>query len=460
LVIRWRLTLWFSLILLVILGFSGTVFYFLLQHYLFDNIDNGLLTYSSRVHGNLQNGISPGSDFSMVHSSLPAVNEFASPGIYIQLIDSNGNVAVKSDNLGSQELPVSPSLVQAAVNGGSGIQSVAAGNEVDVRIMVSPLHMPDQTLVLEVAQSLKPVEDALARFRLVLSIETAVALLLTAALGALLVGRTLKPVESITQTARCIEESAELSRRVGYKGPSDEIGRLANTFDEMLGRLEQAFESQKQFVADASHELRTPLTVIQGNLDLLKRNLGEVDRQESLRAIEGESKRLNRIASDLLLLAELESGEKIKKDLVSLRLLALKEVQRSQLLAGGRRIVVGQMQDLFVRGDEHKLALALSNLVENAIKYTPADGDINISLALAGEWAQVQVADNGVGIAPENLPHLFDRFFRVDKARSGSGRGTGLGLAIVKEIVEKHGGKVTVTSQFGKGSAFTIWLKL
>jgi two-component system OmpR family sensor kinase len=458
--IRWRLTLWFSLILLVILGFSGSVFYFLLQHYLFQNVDNSLLTYTSRVHGNLQNGITPGSDFSMIHSNLPAVNEFASPGIYIQLIDSNGAVVVKSDNLSSQELPVSPSLVQKALAGGSEIRSVAAGNAVDVRIMVSPLHMPDRTLVLEVAQSLKPVEDALGQFRLALAVETLVALFMTAILGAILVRRTLKPVENITRTARQIEESAELNRRVAYQGPSDEIGRLARTFDEMIGRLEQAFESQKQFVADASHELRTPLTVIQGNLDLLKRNLEEVDRKESLRAIEAESKRLNRIASDLLLLAELEAGEKVKKDLVSLKRVTLKELERVQLLAGGRQITSGQLQDLFVRGDEHKLSLALSNLVENAIKYTPEGGVITISLGLEGEWARLEVSDNGIGIAAENLPHLFDRFYRVDKARSGSGRGTGLGLSIVREIIEKHGGKVTVASQVGKGSVFTVWLKL
>jgi signal transduction histidine kinase len=179
-----------------------------------------------------------------------------------------------------------------------------------------------------------------------------------------------------------------------------------------------------------------------------------------LRAIEAESKRLNRIATDLLLLAELEAGEKAKKDLISLRLLVMREIGRSQLLAGTRQIVAGQLPDLFVRGDEHKLGLALSNLVENAVKYTAESGIITVSLVLEGEWARLEVADNGIGIAGQDLPHLFDRFYRVDKARSGSGRGTGLGLAIVKGIVEKHGGKITVASQIGKGSIFTLWLKL
>ncbi len=459
--IRWRLTLWFVLILLVILALSGSIFYFLLEHYLFGNVDNSLLDYSARVHGTLPSDLAPGSaGYDMIHSSLPPVNEFALPGIYIEVIDGDGNVVVKSDSLGAQDLPVSPGLVQRALAGSAGIQSVTAGRGVDVRIMASPLHLPDRVLVLEVAQSLKPVEDALGLFRIGLIAAVSVALVMTAVLGALLVRRTLKPVENITETAKKIAGSAELSRRVAYSGPQDEIGRLALTFDEMIGRLDQAFEAQKRFVADASHELRTPLTIIRGNLDLLKRDLGDEDRKESLKVIEAEARRLTRIATDLLLLAELESGEAPGKDLVSLRSMALEEIERCRPLAGRRKIVADRMQDLFVRGDRHRLSLALGNLVENAVKYTADDGTITLSLELEGEWAQLQVADDGPGIEASQLPHLFERFYRTDKARSGPARGTGLGLAIVKQIVESHGGKITVESEPGRGSSFAIWLKL
>jgi two-component system, OmpR family, sensor kinase len=458
--IRWRLTLWFALILLVILVFSDLVLNVILQSYLYDDVDNNLQVYSARVHGTLHENSSGPLDYNVIHSSLPQINEFSSPGIYIQIIDSKGLVAVKSDNLTNQELPVSPTLIQKGISGTTDIETVAAGDGAHVRIMASPLYTPDQNLILEVAQSLKPLDDALRQFRLSLVGGTLFALLLTGALGALLVRRTLAPVENITLTAKNIEESSKLNRRVGYRGPNDEIGRLAMTFDRMIERLEKTFEAQKLFIADASHELRTPLTVIQGNLDLLKRNMGEGDRKESLRAIESESKRMSKIASDLLLLAEVESGSLLKNENVSLKSLVVEELKRAQMAAGNRTMIQGRTEELTVKGESYKLSQVLGNLLENAIKYTPEGGTITLSLFRDGDWARLEVADTGIGVAPENLPHLFDRFYRVDKSRSRTGGGTGLGLAIVKGIVELHGGKVTVASEPDKGSTFTVWLKL
>ncbi len=246
--IRWRLTLWFALILLVILIFSDIVLNTLLQNYLLNDIDSHLQDYSAQVHGTVNAQMFPGQpDYNVIHSQLPPINEFASPGTYIQIIDTSGTVVVKSDNLGSQDLPVNPVLIEKAINGGTDIQTVPAGDNAEVRIMVSPLYMTNQTLVLEVAQSLKPVDDALRQFRLALIAGTSVALLLTTALGAIIVRRTLDPVERITGTARSIEESSNLNRRVGYSGPKDEIGQLATTFDHMIERLEKAFEVPEAF---------------------------------------------------------------------------------------------------------------------------------------------------------------------------------------------------------------------
>jgi two-component system OmpR family sensor kinase len=399
-------------------------------------------------------------DYTVIHSKLPPINEFSSPGTYIQIIDTSGAVVVKSDNLGNQELPVNPVLIGEAIGGGEDIQTVPTGDNTEVRMLVSPLYMTNQALVLEVAQSLKPVEDALRQFRIALIAGASIALLLTTALGAIIVRRTLDPVERITKTVRSIEESSDLNRRVNYRGPNDEIGKSATTFDDMIERLEKAFESQKSFIADASHELRTPLTVIKGNLDLLKRNMDEDSRKESLRAIESEYSRLAKIAGDLLLLAEVEAGQVMKKENVSLKGIVTEELKRAQLSAGNRQVVLGRLEDIEVKGDSYKLSQVLGNLVDNAIKYTPDGGTISISLFRDKEWARLEVADNGLGIDPENLPHLFDRFYREDKARSRAKGGTGLGLAIVKGIVERHGGKVTVASQPGKGSTFTVWLRL
>ena len=459
--IRWRLTLLFALILLVILVFSDIVLNMLLENYLLNDVDSHLAAYSSQVHGTVNAQTIQGqSDYHVIHSQLPPINEFSSPGIYIQVIDPSGTVVVKSDNLGSQELPVDPVLIGKAVDGGTGIQTVAAGDKTDIRIMVTPLYLMNQKLVLEVAQSLRPLDVALQQFRLALIVGTSLALLLTTALGAIIVRRTLQPVESITGTARDIQESSNLHRRVGYNGPQDEIGRLATTFDRMIERLEKAFESQKHFIADASHELRTPLTVIQGNLDLLKRQSSEEDRQESLRAIEAESKRMTKITSDLLLLAEVEAGQITKNEDVSLKSILTEEFKRVQLRSEKRRVNLGRLEDISIKGDPHKLSQVVGNLVDNAIKYTPEGGAITLSLFRDGDWARLEVTDTGIGIAPENIPHIFDRFYRADKARSRSTGGTGLGLAIVKGIVEQHGGKVTVTSELGRGSTFTAWLKL
>jgi signal transduction histidine kinase len=267
-------------------------------------------------------------------------------------------------------------------------------------------------------------------------------------------------VEQITRTAQSIESSSDLSRRVGYTGPTDEIGRLAITFDHMIGHLHRVFESQKNFIADASHDLRGPLTVIRGNLDLLKRNLGDQERQESLRAMEIETDRMGVLVNDLLLLAEVESEQMERQGMVSLREILLTGLKRAQQMGGNRKVVIGQQEDLSIRGDVYRLSQLLGNLIDNAIKYTTEGGTITLSLFRDGDWARMEVADTGIGIAPEHLSHVFDRFYRVDKARTRGRGGSGLGLAIVRGIAEQHGGKVTVTSDSGKGSTFTVWLKL
>ncbi|OGO23988.1 MAG: hypothetical protein A2Z28_03465 [Chloroflexi bacterium RBG_16_51_9] len=458
--IRWRLTLWFSLILFTILVLSGGLLYTLLGSYLNNTVDNNLKVYSERIHGLfLINQDPQPMDFNMIHSGLPPVNEFASPGIYIQIIDASGNVVVKSDNLARQTLPASRLLIEEGFRDVAHIETVAAGDNASVRIMATPLFLKNRTLLLEIAQSLKPIEDTMHHVRLALLGGASAGLLLSVLLGAFLVQRALAPVEQITRTASSIGESSDLSRRVGYAGPVDEIGRLAMTFDQMIERLHRFFQSQKNFVADASHELRTPLTVIRGNVDLLERNMSEEDRRESLRAIKAESSRMSKVVSDLLLLAEIESGQIEPAERIALKGLVLDEAKRAQPLAGNHKIITGRLEDISITGDAYRLKQLLSNLVNNAIKYTPEGGTITLSLFREGEWACLEVSDTGIGIPPEHLPHMFDRFYRVDKARSRAGGGTGLGLAIVKGIAEQHGGKVSVVSELGKGSTFTALLK-
>ena len=456
--IRWRLTAWFAIVLSGIILVSGLTLYVLLRDYLISEVDQTLDAYSARVHGTLNPTTIGTPDFEVVHTHLPPVNDFASPGIYVQIVDRAGSVLVRSDSLAGQELPVYPPLLAKGFAGNVGVATAATGGTT-VRIMASPLYYQDRTLLLEVAQSLKPVETALAKARLALLFSVVVALGLAALSGAFLVGRALSPVEKISRTARAIESGFDLTRRVGYSGPADEIGRLAGTFDKMIGRLERVFTSQRDFVADASHDLRSPLTVIKGNLDLVKRDLTPEDRRESLRAIESETARMGKIVDDLLRLAEIESGHPSRHEPVQLSGILLDGLRRAQQLDGRHRITAGKVDEVTAPGDAESLRQLLANLVDNAIRYTPEGGSITLSLVRDDGWARLEVADTGIGIAAEHLPRIFDRFYRVDKARSRASGGTGLGLAIVKGIAEQHGGKVTVTSQPGVGSTFAVWLK-
>jgi len=460
--IRWRLTLWFTLILCAILILSGTVFYALLHRHLVNEIDSDLKVYSARVHGTLHSDQVPQIlDFNVIHSSLPPIDEFASPGMYLQIVDGSGNVVIKSDNLGEQALPVDPSLIDGGFEGNVAIETVASGSSASVRIMASPLYLNDQTLVLEVAQSTGHVDTTMSEVRWSLLVVVFIAFVLAGVSGWVIVRRALSPVERVTRAAQNIETGSDLSRRVGYSGAADEIGRLAATFDHMIAHLERAFQSQKHFVADASHDLRGPLTATQMNLDLLKFDeLKPEERQESLKAIEAETWRMASIVSDLAVLAELESGHLEHQEDVSLKGLLLDTREWASLLAGNRRIVIARQDDVWVRGSAHRLERLLRNLVDNAIKYTPDGGTITLSLFRDGGWAVLEVSDTGIGIAPEHIPHIFERFYRVDKARSRASGGSGLGLTIVKNVVEQHGGTVSVSSEPGKGSRFTVRLKL
>ncbi|MFC1938626.1 sensor histidine kinase [Chloroflexota bacterium] len=459
--IRWRLTLYFALVLCAILGLAGTLNYTLLQSNLTNQLDSNLEAYSEGIRGTVsQRELSQPLNYDAIESIMPHLNEFVSTGIYVQVIDRNGYVVAKSDSLGGQELPVSPSLIERGFAEGVAAETVPAGDGAKLRIMVSPLHMEDETLLLEVAQPSGYIDATMNQARWIIIVSIMVALVLSIMLGRLIFRGALSPVSQLTQTARSIENGRDLSRRVGYRGPMDEIGQLASTFDHMIERLDRVFKSQEHFVADASHELRSPLTVIRGNLDLIKRSRIEAERRESLKAIESETARMTKVVKDLLSLAETDSGRLGEQQTVPLKEVLSDEMKRAQTVSGSHKIVTRHAEDLTVKGDKHRLRQLLGNLIDNAIRHTPEDGTISLSLYQDGEWARLEVEDTGVGIPDEELPHIFNRFHRVDKARSRERGGAGLGLALVKQIAEQHEGMVAVKSMTGRGSTFTVWLKL
>jgi len=318
---------------------------------------------------------------------------------------------------------------------------------------------------------LQGVTDTLRRLAALLIGGIIAGLMLAFVVGAVLAYHALAPIDRITQTAHTIARSNDLTRRIEAKPTRDEVGRLAGTFNEMLGRIEELFRAQQRFVADVSHELRSPLTAIRGNLDLLRRGARDdvAARQESLDAIESETARMQRLVQDFLLLAQADAGVPIEKRVVELDTLLLDVFRQARLSASNVKVSLGSEDQVQVIGDADRLKQLFLNLMDNAIKYTPSGGTVTLSFAREGDWVRVAVADTGVGIPAQDLPRIFDRFYRVDKARSrdrssfdsrsgGSGGGTGLGLAICKWIVDAHGGRIQAQSEVGKGSTFTVWL--
>ncbi|MCL4394088.1 MAG: HAMP domain-containing histidine kinase [Chloroflexi bacterium] len=452
--IRLRLTLWYVALLAVILiTFSGTLFA-ILSFSLFDQVDRTLQTRAAEV----QNG---------ADAALQVQSEsFATPGIYVQLATPDGSPVSSSENLGSQVLDMPPAAVDRAKSGVPVFVNLTVAN-VPLRAYVAPLSARGQVIgIIEVAQPLQSVDDTLRRLGVLLAFGIVGGLVLAFVVGAFIAQRALAPIDRMTQAARGIANAGDLSRRIEQPATSDEVGRLASTFNGMLERIEQLFKAQQRFVADVSHELRSPLTAIRGHLDLVRRGAfeTEADREDSIAAIDAESARMQRMVQDLLLLARADAGIQIQKNPVEVDTLLLDVYRQARMMAKGVQVSLGAEDQAMVLGDVDRLKQLLLNLVDNAIKYTPGGGEVTLSLERDKEWVRVAVADTGVGIPEQDLPKIFDRFYRVDKSRtrnpSDDGVGAGLGLAIVKTIVDAHGGRIDVSSQAGKGTTFTVWLPL
>jgi two-component system, OmpR family, sensor kinase len=291
---------------------------------------------------------------------------------------------------------------------------------------------------------------------LLISLGAVVASLVVAAF---LTSSLFRPLEDIATVARQITRADDLSRRVPHSSRTDEIGDLARAFNQTLERLERLFRSQQRFLADVSHELRTPLTSVRGNLDLMKR-MGEYD-QESMIVIQEEMERMSRLLGDLLLLARADTGGlPLRFEPVELDNVLFDVYRQISRIDKSVTVELAEVDQVIVRGDEDRLKQVILNLVDNSIKYTPSGGSVQLRLRKEDGRAILSVTDTGVGIPAEDLPHIFDRFYRVDKSRNREQGGSGLGLAIVKWVVQAHGGRIQVESSVGAGTTFTVNLPL
>jgi len=436
----------------ILLVISAAVI-FVVNVLLFTDIDTSLEHAQTIILGKL--GVN---DLGIIESRLKSTD--VRSDIYMQVWGLDQKL---QSSFGTFENFADTPFDEDALNGSRPIYRDINGNEAHIRVLSVPLKQGEHIIaVLQVASSLEVVDAARMNLIKVLSILWVVAVLFSGIVVWFTLGQTLKPLGAITDTVEQINRADDLSRRIPYQGPEDdEIGNLVGSFNQTLERLETLFTSQQRLLADVSHELRTPLTVIKGNVDLMRR-MKKLD-DESMISIDQEAGRLTRLVGGLLLLAQAETGKlALNLKRVELDLLLTEVFQEMSILAGSKvHLRLNEIDQAYVNGDRDRLKQVFINLVANAIQYTPQGGDVFLSLETIGGQARLIVRDTGPGIPAEDLPHIFERFYRAEKSRTRrETTGFGLGLSIANWIVERHGGRIEVNSQEGKGTTFAIWLPL
>ena len=446
--IKFRLTLWYLAAIVVLLVILGTVSYYLLSKNLYRNLDESLRTRvielqgSIKIDGRRVQFEQKVAELVMIYDADGALLERLGPNVEFSNIDKT---------------------VEQALFGKSSFVSASTPKGPDVRLYAAPFNdNSGRRVAIIVGRLPNDILDVLAIFRMVILNSSLLVVVLAGVGGLFLADRTLKPVERIAEIARGIGES-DLSRRIDIQ-TDDELGRLASTLNGMIARLEEAFKKQRQFVADASHELRTPLAIIQAESSLaLGKERTQAEFRKSLELVSQEVDYMSDIVGKLLLLARSDAGV----EPVDLRDVDLKELlvglsQDVEALAQekGLRFTLGSTDSLTIKGDKLKLRQLFLIVLDNAIRHTPGGGSISGSLVRRNGSAVASIGDTGIGIPAEHLPFIFDRFYRVDKARSRAEGGMGLGLSIALSIAKMHGGDIEVESQVGVGTTFRIVLPL
>jgi heavy metal sensor kinase len=456
--VRIRLTLWYAGVLALSLIAFALVIYYAAGTIFHERQDESLRSTAQTVVSAYIEEL--GETHSLSTAGQVVLAEITFPNRYVQLTDSAGNPIAASANLAGSNIAIpSPVLADARARG----FSHASVN--GLRVTVVPLSS-DQTLgYAAVAEPLSVIDDGLSELRRDLFAGVLLVLLLASAGGYFLARKSLTPIASMnSQTQRISAEN--LSARLDVTNSRDELGRLATTINDLLARLENAFKQQQRFIADASHELRTPLAVLRGETEVALGKTRTVEEyQQSLSLIQDEAERLSRIVEDLFILARqpINTRAALNKEHVSLNDAVRDCARAAQVLAfqkGVRLKLENDSPSIALNGDEDLIKRMLLNLLDNAVKYTPAGGEISLALGRQNGNAEIVVRDTGIGIPAEAQPRVFDRFYRVDKARARTMGGAGLGLSIAQWIVEVHGGSINLASTPGHGSTFTIVLPM
>jgi len=453
--LRARLTLFYTVVLGVVLVLFGLAVYYLVSVVQLRQVDATLERTARDLIGVVR--INDEGDFVLTERvSLDS-------SVIVQVWDTNNRLVAITPSV-EPDSPFRQPLDSANFASGLPVyRSVTVGN-VHFRVLTVPLHTGGSPIgVLQSGTSLTIIDglrSEIVRYLVVLSV---IGIILAGMFGLIMGSRALSPLATMTDTALQITRADDLSRRIPTRGiVDDEVGKLITSFNNTMGRLEKLFATQRRFVADIGHELRTPLTVIRGNIDLM-RKVG-IEDEQSLHSIELEVDRLARLVEDLLILAQAESGKlPMDRRRVEMDTLLLEVFSQAHVLAADRvRLEIGQIDQVLVCGDRDRLKQVVLNLVANAIKYTAQGGKVTVNLFKEEGQGVFSVKDTGAGISSEDLPHVFERFYRGDKSRSRGkdGAGFGLGLSIAYWIVRNHGGEIEVESVPEQGTTVRVTMPL
>lgn len=449
--IRWRLTLWYGGVLAVVLACFGTAVYFIMRHHLLQRIDAGLTEELAELEAVVAR-----------HDNAAALKRRLSErftrheGYEFQVTTAASRPLFLSQEISASPLPV-PDVTSSRSD--AAWANVTLGDSGHWRVASRSVPGPDGKLVIQAARSLARYDHELGELLAVLLVTGPVTLVVALGGGYVLARRALAPVDRMTRTAQQIT-AEKLDQRIEVANPDDELGQLAATLNAMIERLERSFQEMRRFTADAAHELRTPLTVLRNETEVaLRAPRSPEEHRRVLENLLEETERLSRLADRLLFLCRQDAGLQPSSHApvrIDELLGEVAEHMRAVAESRGVSLTLDHLPAAEVEGDADQLRRLFYNLLDNALRYTPEGGTVAVAGRVSGESVVLSVCDTGSGIPPAHLPHVFERFYRVDAARSDNG--SGLGLSICKAIVEAHGGTINVQSTIGEGTEVRVHL--
>jgi heavy metal sensor kinase len=463
--VRARLTLWYVSLLAAILVVVIVMIYVLLARALYVRIDDSLRVITQIVATSLTNDLAEGQDVDDAARSTAA--ELASRQHLVAIYDVGGRLMAEAGREDDIVIPL-PAVAEIPLDGNADLATIVEADDLDDRHRLAFRRVtipPGFEYIIVVGSSLEPIDEELESLRGILSYLVPLSLVVAGIGGWFLAGRSLSPVVAMADRARKIGVES-LSARLPVVNARDELGRLAETFNELLARLEASVEQQRQFMADASHELRTPVTIARtaARVALQQTTRTEDEYRETLAIVEHETIRLSRIVDDMFTLTRADAGNYPVRTTPMYLDEVIDDVVRAARIVAATRdvsITVACVQSAAFTGDEELIRRLIINVLDNAVRYSPAGGTVAVALDLSGDMYAVSVTDQGPGIAVEVQSRIFERFYRLDAARTHDGvsdGGAGLGLALARWIARAHFGDIRLATSSRLGSTFVITL--